>query len=225
MVSLLLVVLVIAAAVGIYARSRLVAGRAGKAPGFAHLRRDEAAFVESVAEVLFPAGGRMAVSGRDALLPQSIDRYLTALPRAKRIQIRLLFNVVDRWTLLFPGNEPGGRQRFSSRSAAARVDVLEQLANHPQGLIRLLFTALRSVFVLAYLGHPGNLYGLGLAPFEMRPVVSDCELLFPRVGALPGSIPHGPEDRTDRSRLAPLDPSGPRHRAYARAARAGREQP
>ena len=88
-------------------------------------------------------------------------------------------------------------------------------------MLRLLFTALRSVFVLAYLGHPGNLEGLGLAPFEIEPVVSDAEVLFPRVGALPSSIPHGAADRTAPV-TTPLDPNGPRHRAYARAGRQGR---
>lgn len=217
--SLLLVVLV--AGLGVFVHRRGFAGYAPAPAGLAVLHRGEAAFVQAVAEVLFPAGGAMALSGADAQLAQSVDRHLAALPEAKRFQIRLLFHFVEHVTLFLPGHEPGGRQRFSSLSAAARVSLLERLANHPRSVVRLLFTALRSVFVLAYLGHPGNLHGLDLAPFEIDPVVSDAEVLFPRVGALPSSIPHGPADRTEPVRT-PLDPSGPRHPAYARAGRQGR---
>ena len=217
--SLLLVVLV--AGLAVFVHRRGFAGYAPAPAGLAVLHRGEAAFVQAVAEVLFPAGGAMALSGADAQLAQSVDRHLAALPEAKRFQIRLLFHFVEHVTLFLPEHEPGGRQRFSSLSAAARVSLLERLANHPRSVVRLLFTALRSVFVLAYLGHPENLHALDLAPFEIDPVVSDAEVLFPRVGALPGSIPHGPADRTEPVGT-PLDPSGPRHPAYARAGRQGR---
>ncbi|MEM9176596.1 MAG: gluconate 2-dehydrogenase subunit 3 family protein [Myxococcota bacterium] len=214
---------VLAAGLSLFVHRRGFVGYAPAPAGLAVLHRGEAAFVYAVAEVLFPAGGGMALSGAEAGVAHAVDRHLAALPRAQRIQIRLLFHLIEHLTLLLPGHEPGGRQRFSSLSAAARVDLLERLANHRRSLIRLLFTALRSVFVLAYLGHPGNLEGLGLAPFEIDPVVTDAEVLFPRVGALPSSIPWDATDRTEPV-CTPLDPEGPRHPAYARAAvaRAGR---
>lgn len=161
----------------------------------------------------------MAISGADAHLPHYIDRHLAALPRLKRFQIRLLFAVFEQITFLVPGDEPGGRARFSSLTAASRVSVLQRMAEHPNGLFRLLFTALRSIFVLGYLGHPANLHGLGLSPFEIEPAVSDAELLFPRIGGLMSSITYAASDRTDPAAMAPHDPRGKRHRAYARAGR------
>ena len=201
---------------------RAFSGYVRSPAGLAILHRGEAAFVEAVAEVLFPAGAGLAVPGVDAQLPHYIDRHLAALPRSQRAQIRLLFAAVEHLTLFVPGNEPGRRRRFSSLTAASRISILERLAEHPNGLLRLLFTALRSVFVLGYLGHPANLHGLGLAPFDIGTAVSDAELLFPRVGGLLSSIAFDEADRTSPESEAPLDPRGPRHRAYAHAERTTR---
>lgn len=214
--GLIVVVFAIGLMVAIHRRG--YAGYPSPPAGLAVLHRGEAAFVSAIAEVLFPGGGGLAVAGVDAQVPLYIDRHLAALPRAKRIQIRLLFNLVEHLTLLLPGDEPGGRRRFSSLTAASRIAILERLAHHPNGGLRLLVTALRSVFVLGYLGHPANLHGLGLAPFEIAPATSDAELLFPRVGGLVSSIPFEESDRTDPTEAGPLDPDGERHRAYARAA-------
>jgi hypothetical protein len=49
--------------------------------------------------------------------------------------------------------------------------------------------------------------------------VSDAELLFPRIGALPMTIRFGEADRTRPDALGPLDPHGPRHPAHAGARR------
>ncbi len=201
---------------------RFVSGY-GPAPiGLGVLHRGEAAFIDSAAEVLFPGGVGLSVAGVDARLPNYIDRHLSALPRAKRLQIRALFLVFEHLPLIFPGNEPGGRRRFSSLSAASRVSILERLEGHSNQLVRLLLTALRAVLVLGYLGHPANLRDLGVAPFEITPGVSDAELLFPRIGGLVSSIGFEPSDRTDPAGLGPLDPQGPRHRAYARSSRDSR---
>jgi hypothetical protein len=196
-------------------------GFAGYMPapmGLAVLHRGEFAFIESVAEVFYPAGAGLPVCGIDAQLPLYIDRHLAALPRTQRFQIRALFAAMEHMTLVFPGDEIAGRRRFSSLTAASRISILGRLANHPNGLFRLLITALRSVFVLGYLGHPANLHHLGLSPFEIEPAVSDAELIFPRIGGLVSSVSFELGDRTDPASLGPLDPHGQRHRAYSRAA-------
>jgi hypothetical protein len=200
----------------------LVAGYPPAPPGLAVLYRGEAAFVEAAAEVLFPGGAGLPVAGIDAHLPHYVDRHLVALPRAKRAQIRGLFLLLEHVSLVVPGNEPGGRRRFSTLTAASRVSILERLASHPRFPVRTLFLALRAVLVLGYLGHPANLRDLGVAPFEIEPAVSDAELLFPRIGGLPSSIVFTLADRTDPVALGPLDPHGPRHRAYARSSRDSR---
>lgn len=201
---------------------RFVSGY-GPAPiGLGILHRGEAAFVESAAEVLFPGGAGLSVAGIDAHLPHYVDRHLSALPRAKRLQIRALFLAFEHLSLIFPGDEPGGRRRFSSLTAASRVSILDRLESHPNDLVRILLMALRAVLVLGYLGHPANLQVLGVAPFEIQAGVSDAELLFPRIGGLVSSIGFELEDRSDPAELGPLDPQGPRHRAYARSSRDSR---
>jgi hypothetical protein len=201
---------------------RLAAGYPPAPPGLAVLFRGEAAFIDAVAEVLFPGGAGLPVAGIDARLPHYIDRHLAALPRAKRMQIRALFILVENLSLVIPGDGPGGRGRFSSLEAASRVSILEKLAGHPKSVVRLLFIALRGVLVLGYLGHPANLSALGVAPFEIDRAVSDAELLFPRIGGLVSSIQFGLDDRTTDTLGPPLDPRGPRHKAYAHSRRDAR---
>jgi len=201
---------------------RLVVGYRPAPPGLAVLIRSEVAFIEAAAEVLFPAGIGPPVAGIDARLPHYIDRHLAALPMDKRWQIRALFLLLEHLTLVIPGNEPAGRSRFSSLNAASRVAFLENIERHRWMLIRLLFIAMRGVLVLGYLGHPINLRELDVAPYEIDRAVSDAELLFPRIGGLVSSIEWGIADRTTDQPRPPLDPDGPRHRAYARSSRDAR---
>jgi hypothetical protein len=209
-----------------FAYRRFVAGYPAEREGLGVLHRGEAAFIRATADVMFPSKVGLAVTGLEAQLPHYIDRHLAALPRAQRWQIRALFMLCEHGTLFLPAREPGGRQRFSSLSAASRVSVLERMSGHAHPWVRLVFTALRGVLVLGYLGHPANLHALGLAPFEIEPAVSDAELLFPRVGGLVSSIGFSQADKTDdvaqSAARAPLDPlSGPRHPAYSRSVRGG----
>ena len=211
-------VLVLAIAV----QRRFASGYAPAPPGLAVLHRGETAFIQAAAEVLFPDGAGLPVVGPDAHLPLYIDHHLSALPFAQRFQIRALLLAFEHLPFVFPAAEPGGRDRFSSLNPSSRLAVLERIANHPDPNIRILFTALRAVLALGYLGHPANLRELGLAPFEIEPAVSDAELLFPRIGALPMSIRFEEADRTDPVALGPLDPHGPRHRAYQLSSRDSR---
>ena len=196
---------------------RFLAGYPPPPSGLAVLHRGEAAFLRSAAEVLFPEGASLPVVGVDAQLPLYVDRHLASLPRAQRVQIRALLLLFEHLSLVLPAGRPGGRDRFSSLSAAARVDLLERVAGHRDHRVRLLFTALRAIAALGYLGHPANLQALSLAPFEIESGVSDAELLFPRIGALPMSIRYGEADRTDPVALGPLDPHGPARGAGLRA--------
>lgn len=201
---------------------RLLSDYPPEPAGLAVLHRGEAAFVDSAAEVLFPSGAGLPVAGVDAHLPHYVDRHLAALPRLKCWQIRALFFLFEHMTVVYPGDEPGGRHRFSKLSVASRGSVLQRLVDHPHSLPRTLFMALRAILVLGYLGHPANLFDLGVAPFEIEPGVSDAELLFPRIGGLVTSIGFELADRSNPSALGPLDPHGPRHRAYARSSRDSR---
>lgn len=213
--------LIIGAAIvlAVASHRRFFAGHPAPPSGLAVLHRGEVAFLQAAAEVLFPESASLPVVGVDAQLPLYVDRHLAALPRTQRFLIRALLLLFEHLSLVLPAGGPGGRDRFSSLSAAARVDVLEQVAGHRDDRVRLLFTALRALVALGYLGHPENLRALSLAPFEIEPGVSDAELLFPRIGALPMSIRFTEADRTDPAALGPLDPHGPRLRSGSRADR------
>ncbi len=217
--SVFIGLLIIGAAIvlAVASQRRFLAGYPVPPPGLALIHRGEVAFLQAAAEVLFPDGANLPVVGVDARLPHYVDRHLAALPTSQRLLIRALLLLFEHLPLVLPAEEPGGRDRFSSLSATARLRVLERVASHRDDRVRLLFTALRAIVALGYLGHPANLRALGLAPFEIEPAVSDAELLFPRIGALPLSIRHGEQDRTDPVALGPLDPHGPVHRAYAAA--------
>ena len=219
----LLVVVLLVGLIGV-AYQRFIAGYPAAREGLGVLHRGEAAFIRAAADVLFPSKVGLAVTGLEAQLPHYIDRHLAALPRAQRWQIRALLMLCEHGTLFLPARAPGGYERFSSLSASSRVSVLERMSGHAHPLVRLVFTALRGVLVLGYLGHPANLNALGLAPFEIEPAVSDAELLFPRVGGLVSSIAFSLADKTDGEEAvasrAPLDPeNGPRHPAYLRSVR------
>lgn len=216
--------LVISAAIvlAVASQRRFAAGYPVPPAGLAVLHRGEAAFLQAAAEVLFPDGAALPVVGADAHIPLYVDHHLSALPASQRLQIRALLLVFEHLSLVLPGQVPDGRDRFSSLSATARLALLERVASHPDSRVRLLYTALRAIVSLGYLGHPANLRALSLAPFEIEPAVSDAELLFPRVGALPMSIRYGEADRTDPVALGPLDPHGPCHRAYQRSSRDSR---
>lgn len=198
---------------------RLAVGYPAPPSGLRVLHRGEVALIQSAAEVLFPDAARLPVVGVAAGLPSYVDRHLAALPTSQRLQIRALLLAIEHVPFLVPAPGPGGRDRFSSQGATARLAVLERIANHPTQGFRLLFAALRAVLALGYLGHPENLQALGLAPFELENGVSDAELLFPRIGALPMSIRFGEADRTSPEAMGPVDPHGPRHPAYAGARR------
>jgi len=82
-------------------------------------------------------------------------------------------------------------------------------------LRRLVFTALRAVLTMGYLGHPRALRHLRLAPLDFETPVVEADLLYPRVGAPRSSIALGPADLRSGEPAGPLDPAGPLHPDYA----------
>jgi hypothetical protein len=198
-----------------YAVWRLFLGYPRPERSFAHLRPWEVAFLDAAAEAMFPAGGAMALSGRDADLPRYVDRYFATLHGAKRTQIRLLLLFVEQSTIFFSAPAPRGRRRFSALSEEQREAVLREWSASRLYLRRLIFTALRAVLTMGYLGHPIAMRQLRLAPYEFPSPVIEADLLYPRVGEHPDSIAYGPDDLTGPSDGTPLDLDGPLHADYA----------
>jgi hypothetical protein len=183
--------------------------------GLVVLASREAAFLDAAGDAIFPPGGAVPQSGRDADIPGYADAFLASLPAHLRLQVRAMFMLFEQATILFPAPRPGGRRRFSALSAEQRVIVLERWSSSSLFVRRLAFTALRAVVTMGYLGHSGVLRELNLAPRAISTPICEADLLYPAVGALPSTITLRASDLTPPSDGTPLEPFGPVHADYA----------
>ncbi len=197
-----------------YALSRLFLGYTRRERPYARLAAREADFLTAAAEAMFPAGGAIELCGRDADLPGYVDRYLGTIHGSKRLQIRLLLVLVEQATLFFPARGRGGMRRFSSLSLTQREQVLRDWSESRLFVRRLVFTALRAVLTMGYLGHPSAMRQLRLAPYAIESPVVEADLLYPRVGQHPDSIVHTRDDLTGPPDGTPIDLDGPLHPDY-----------
>ena len=197
----------------LWAGYRLFLGYPRSHEGLRVLAPREAVFLDAAAEALFPPGSDLPLSGGQADLPGYVDRWLVAVPSRQRVLIRLLIMLVEQATLFFPA--PGwGVRRFSSLRPDQREAVLEAWQSSSLAPRRLVFTALRAVITMGYLGHPKVLAHVGLAPYAIESPVLPADLLYPRVGEHPSTIPYTEADLTPPSSGVPLAIDGPRHPDY-----------
>ena len=182
------------------------------------LSRRELATLDAVALTLFPPGGAVEPSGREAGVAAYVDRLAAAsMPRQRGLMRQLLF-LIEHGTLLFPA--PGGisgLRRFSSLSQAQREAVIASWQTSRLFPRRIVFTSLRALCTLAYFADPAVLRALRLAPFAIDTPVCEADTLYPQIGQSVASIRYGEADRTPASGGRPLDPDGPRMSADAAA--------
>ncbi|MFP6622698.1 MAG: hypothetical protein VCC20_04400 [Myxococcota bacterium] len=197
-----------------YAVWRLFLGYAKPSGPHRLLARREAAFLEAAAEAMFPPGGAIPLSGRDADLPGYAEAFLVSLPAQLRLQVRAMFMLFEQATIFFPAKGWGGFRRFSSLAPEQQVEVLESWSQSRFFLRRLAFTALRAVLTMGYLGHPIAMRSVRLAPYDLLSPVCEGDLLYPRIGAHPDSIRFTETDLS-QSDGTPLDLDGPVHPDYA----------
>lgn len=202
---------------------RVFFGYAKSERRFAVLARREVALIEATAEVMFPAGGAIPFSGLDADLPGYADRFLAAIEPGVRRQIRALFALFEHVTLVFPAPGWRGWKRFSSLSYEQREIVLNGWSQSPNFARQLVFTALRAVLTMGYLGHPEVMRRLRLAPYAFESPILEADLLYPRLGEHPSTIGLTSEDLTPPSDGTPVDLDGPVHPRYAGSTRFGAE--
>ncbi|MEE8580155.1 MAG: hypothetical protein V3T33_01085 [Myxococcota bacterium] len=181
---------------------------------FDHLTRAESCFLDAAAEVMFPVGGAIPLSGIEANLPRYLDRYFATLFSRKKAQIRMLFVLFEQATIIFPAPGRLGWRRFSSLDLDQRVAVFHAWRGSRWFLRRVVFMALRSMLTMGYIGHPAALRYLHLAPFEIKSPICEADLLYPRIGELPETNPLGESDLSPRSDGTPLDINGPLHPDY-----------
>ncbi|MGH0033114.1 MAG: gluconate 2-dehydrogenase subunit 3 family protein [Myxococcota bacterium] len=180
------------------------------------LWRGEWTTLDAVAEALFPPGGAVEPSGREARVASYVDRLVTASHPRQRTLMRALFFLIEHATLVFPApGGVGGFRRFSSLDVEQRMAVIEAWQKSGLFLRRLVFTSLRALCTLGYFSNPEVLRRLRLAPYAIDTPVHEADLLYPRIGAGRASITLGPEDRTPPSDGRPLDLDGPLQGGYA----------
>ena len=139
---------------------------------------------------MFPPGGAVPPSGREAGVPAYVDRYVCGVPPLIGRLMRLLFLLIEQATLVFPAPGGGGRGRFSSLTVEQRVAVLEAWRTSGFFPRRLVFTSLRAILCMGYLADPAVLRALDLAPFEIDSPVAEADLLYPPVGRPRSEIRH-----------------------------------
>jgi hypothetical protein len=204
-----------------YAWTRIFAGYPRPSEPLRSLAAREIAFVDAAAEAMFPPGGEIPASGREAGVAHYADRWLASVPPQVRLLVHLLLFLVEHATIFFPA--PGGvagMRRFSSLDVAHRVAVLEGWQRSRFFPRRLVFTSLRAIMTMGYFSSPAVLRALDLAPRAIRSPVCEADLLYPRIGARPETIALTRADVGPPSDGTPLGPETPLHPAYASAASA-----
>lgn len=212
--------LVIAIA-ALMAASRIFFGYPKTSEASSVLAPREVALISSVAEVMFPAGGAIPFSGLDAKIPRYADRFLAALEPSVRIQIRALFALFEHVTIFFPAPGWRGFRRFSSLNLEQREVVMQGWSQSPVFLRQIIFTALRAVLTMGYLGHPTVMRHLRVAPFEIESPICEADLLYPLIGSHPDQHPLRDAAITPPSTGIPVDIDGPIHPSFRAAPVAG----
>jgi hypothetical protein len=201
-------------AIAVWGLRRLFGGYgATLAPGPV-LSRRERAFVDAASEAMFPAGGEIPTSGQEARVTDYVERYVERVPPRIRLLMRLLFLLVEQATLFFSAPGPGGRRRFSSLPVEQRMAALEGWRTSRLFPRRIVFTSLRAILCMGYLADPAVLRHLGVAPYEIAPVVLEPDLLYPPVGRPRSAIRWTRADLTPPSAGAPIPLDAPLHPDY-----------
>lgn len=195
---------------------RLFAGVPQPARPLTVLSRPEAAFLEAAAAALLPdIESGLARPGPRAEVTLSAERHLAMLPRDQRRQVRAMFWFFEHATLLFPARGLRGFSRFSSLTLEQRQHLLAGWASSRLSARRSLLTALRAYVVMAAIGHPDNLRGLGLEPWTIDSPTIEADVLYPRVGEPTREIALGEDDLDVVRDVTPLagteagSPGGP----------------
>jgi hypothetical protein len=200
-----------------YAFYRVAVGYPNPRGEYRSLTRADAAFLESVANAMYPPGGPIEASGGEADLPAYMDRLLCASARNIRVLMHLLFFLMEHATLFFPASGWSGMRRFSALSEAQQVAALDGWQNSALFLRRLVFTSMRALVTLGYFAHPPVVRALNLAPFAIESPVCEADLLYPRIGQRADSIEFSRADLS-AEQLPPLQLNDPLHPAFAESA-------
>lgn len=198
-----------------FAVRRFAFGYPRPAHRYARLAPREIAFVRAAIDAMFPARGAIPVAGSDVDAPRYFDGLLDALHPGRRRLVRLLLCFFEQATVIWWAPSPRGWRRFSSLSLEQRIAVLEDWNDSRLFARRLVFTALRALLGMAYLGNPAVMRFLRVAPYDFPSPVLLPDLLYPPIGRDYDAIPYGPQDLTALSDGTPIPLDSPIHPDYA----------
>ncbi len=95
-------------ALAVLAHRRFAWGYPAPRHALRRLAARDAAFLDAAAEVMFPPGGAIPISGIEADVVGYVDASVNRLPQHVRLQIRLLLILFEQATIVFPA--PGRRR-------------------------------------------------------------------------------------------------------------------
>lgn len=152
-------------------------------PGFVQ-RWFEARYLDgmrALVEALYPPNDLGAPDGVGTDLARRTEAYVRRLPPSIRLQIRLLFVVVE---LLAPVLAPFGG-RMSRRSPSTRLAVVAGWRGSRFHVLRLLGNAVHAQLQMMYLSHPDVVRFVG----EYKPVANPGDAFPMRIQPLPTPPP------------------------------------
>lgn len=193
---------------------RIFAGYPATNRRYRVLNRAEVVLLDAVAEAMFPPGGHIESSGRDADLPAYADRWMAVSQPRIRVLMHLLFFLIEHATVIFPAPGRRRRRRYTALTLEQRIAVLEGWGKSSLHLRRLVFVSLRSILTMGYFAHPPVLRRLRVAPFAINTPVCEADLLYPPIGGLPSDIVYSREDLSTPSGI-PLTDADPLHPEFA----------
>lgn len=121
-----------------------------QAPGtpYRHLSTEEAAFLDHVAELVYPEGGTPEIGGRRAQVSRFLDEVWGGLAGTQRRLLRLSFHALDALTV------PTHGAHFSALPVDDARDVFRAWLQHARPELRGVAQSLHIFVGGAYLSHP-----------------------------------------------------------------------
>jgi hypothetical protein len=113
-----------------------------------HLSTDEIAFLDALADAMFPPNSGLPKRGREARVAQYVDLVLGAMEPSQSKLVRLSLHALDEYPRISTGSA------FRDLEPEAGVEVLQGWVRHPLAEVRGLIASLYIFVAMAWSLHP-----------------------------------------------------------------------
>jgi hypothetical protein len=113
-----------------------------------HLSEDELAFVDALADAMFPPSPKLPLRGRDANVGRYVDLVLDGMEPLQRKLLRLSLHALDQWPRATHGKP------FRELDEGAGAEVLASWVGHRRAEVRGLIASVYIFVGMAYTVHP-----------------------------------------------------------------------